>query len=350
MTKRIVSITVVLCMALAVMSLAGCSKSYDGEINIYNFGEYIDEDVYKAFEDEYNIKVNYTTYETCESLYSVLMTGGADYDVVITSDYMIARLAEQGMLAELDFDNIPNYSLIGDSYKNLEYDPEGLYSVPYMWGTVGIIYNGAEIDEDIHSWSTMFDEKYSGQILMFDSTRDAFGVALKALGYSMNTTDETEIRNAYELLEQQKPLLQGYFQDQMYDKLEGGEALIGAYYAGDYICMLDNNPDLKFVVPDEGANFYVDAMCIPATSENQELAEKFINYMCETDVSLANMDATGYASPNTESCAIYSEDLEDWIRDIMFPSDEVISRCEVFLSLPQETLDLYDSLWVELKA
>jgi spermidine/putrescine transport system substrate-binding protein len=263
---------------------------------------------------------------------------------------MIARLAEQNMLAELDFSNIPNFSLLGESHLGLDFDPDNTYSVPYMWGTVGIIYNGAEISEDIHSWSTVFDETYAGEILMFDSTRDAFAVALKALGYSLNTTDEDEIQAAYELLKQQKPILQGYFQDQQYDKLEGGEALIGTYYAGDYICMLENNPDLKFVVPDEGANYFVDAMCVPASSTNKELAEKFINYMCDTDVSLANMEATGYASPNTESCEIYAEDLEDWMKEIMFPGDDVLSRCEVFLSLPQETLNLYDSMWVALKS
>jgi spermidine/putrescine transport system substrate-binding protein len=350
MNKKTVSIVLVLAMALSLIGLTACGKEYDGEINVYNFGEYIDEQTYKDFEKEYNIKVNYSTYETCESLYSVLKTGGANYDVVITSDYMIARMANEGMLLELDWDNIPNYDLIDDDYKNLDYDPDGLYSVPYMWGTVGIIYNGAEIDEEITSWSALFDEKYAGNILMFDSPRDAFGVALSYLGYSLNTTDKGEIQEAYELLSQQKDLVQGYFQDQMYDKLESGEALIGAYYAGDYVCMLENNPDLKFVVPDEGANWYVDAFCIPTSCENQEAAEKFINYMCDTDVSLTNMEATGYASPNTESCEIYSEDLEDWLCDIMFPSEEVMSRCEVYLNLPQDILELYDSYMVKLKA
>lgn len=338
-------------MLLSVVSISGCGRKYDGEINVYNFGEYIDEQTYKDFEKEYNIKVNYTTYETCESLYSVLKTGGADYDVVITSDYMISRMREENMLHELDFSNIPNYdALISDTYKNLEYDPENAYSVPYMWGTVGIIYNPDMVDEEITSWDAMFDEKYSGNILMFSSTRDAFGVALSKLGYSLNTTDENELREAYDLLKSQYPLIQGYFQDQMYDKLEGGEAAIGVYYAGDYLCMLENNPDLKFVLPEEGSNWFVDAMCIPATCTKTDLAEKFINYMCETEVSLTNMGATGYASPNGEACALYAEDLDDYSASIMFPDAETLSRCDMYKNLPQETLDLLDSLWVELKA
>lgn len=350
MKKNFVLIVLVLAMAVSLLGLTGCGKEYDGEINVYNFGEYIDEQTYKDFENTYNIKVNYSTYETCESLYSVIKTGGANYDVIITSDYMIARMADEDMLLELNWDNIPNYDLIDDNYKNLDYDSDGLYSVPYMWGTVGIIYNGAEIDEEITSWSAMFDEKYAGEILMFDSPRDAFGVALKYLGYSLNTTNTDEIQEAYELLSQQKNLVQGYFQDQMYDKLESGEALLGAYYAGDYICMLENNPDLKFVVPDEGANWYVDAFCIPTSCENKEAAEMFINYMCDTDVTLANMDATGYASPSTEAMEIYAEDLEDWLSDIMFPNEDVMSRCEVYLNLPQDILELYDSLMVKLKS
>ncbi len=349
--KKFLTVSLAVAMVLSIGLLSGCSGgSYDAEINVYNFGEYIDESTYEAFEDEYNIKVNYNTYDTCEALYATLKNGGADYDVIITSDYMIGRMANEGMLEELNYDNIPNFSLIGDEYKGLNYDPDNKYTVPYMWGTVGLIYNGAEIDEEITSWSAMFDEQYSGQILMFDSSRDAFGVALKYLGYSMNTTDETELRAAFDLLEQQKPLVQGYFQDQMYDKLEGGEALIGAYYAGDYLMMLENNPDLKFVIPDEGSNFFVDAMCIPAGCENKEAAEMFINYMAGTDVCVANMDATGYASGNTEACEIYAQDLDDYSSQVMFPSEEVLSRCEVYLNLPEDALALYDSLWVELKA
>jgi len=348
--KRLFCIALCVLMLACLFSAAGCGKSYDGEINVYNFGEYIDESTYRDFEAEYNIKVNYQTYDTCEALYSVLKSGGSDYDVIITSDYMVSRMASEGMLAELDYGNIPNYSLIDDSYKALPYDPDEKYTVPYMWGTVGIIYNPELVSGDFTGWSVLFDDQYAGDILMFESTRDAFGVALKALGYSVNTTDEAEINAAYELLEKQSAIVQGYFQDPMYDKLEGGEAAIGVYYAGDYLCMLENNPDLLFYIPEEGSNWFVDAMCVPAGSENKDLAEKFINYMCDTEVSLANMDATGYASPNTATCEAYAADLDEYSKSVTFPDAETLAKCEMYLSLPQDTLDLYDSLWVKVKS
>ncbi len=351
MKKTIVVILCVFAIALTLLT-ASCGKKYTDEINVYNFGEYIEPDTYKNFEKEYNIKVNYSTYDTCESLYSVLKTGGADYDVIITSDYMISRLISEDMLQEIDLGNVPNFGLIGADYKNLEYDPDGKFSVPYMWGTVGIIYNTSLIDDEITSWSSLFDVKYKDQVLMFESTRDAFMIPLSYLGYSLNTTSKDEITEAYELLKQQKQdgIVQGYFQDQMYDKLEAGEAAIGVYYAGDYLGMLENNPDLKFVVPQEGSNFFVDAMCIPATSKKTASAEKFIDYMCSTDVAIMNMDTTGYASPNTEACEEYAEDLDDYEHSIMFPGEDVLSRCEVYTNLPQETLNLYSELWTKLKS
>ncbi len=348
--KRFISVLIVLAMAVSMFAMSGCGKKYDGEISVYNFGEYIDDETWKMFQEQYNIKVNYKTYETCESMYSVLKTGGASYDVIITSDYMIARLIDEGMLEKLDHSNIPNYSLLGDAYKGAEYDPTDEYSAVYMWGTVGLIYNGAEITEDLDSWGALFDEKYAGQILMFESSRDSMAIALLYLGYSVNTTDQGELQEAYELLKDQSSIIQGYFQDQMYDKLEGGEALLGAYYAGDYLCMLENNPDLKFVVPKEGANKFYDAMCIPAGCENKEAAEKFINFMCSTDIALMNMEETGYASPNTEACEIYGEELDEYAYNIMFPSDEVMNRCQTYTNLPQDTLELYDSYWVQLKS
>jgi spermidine/putrescine transport system substrate-binding protein len=253
------------------------------------------------------------------------------------------------MLEELDFSNIPNYSLIDDNYKNLEYDPTGKYSVAYMTGTVGIIYNSELIDDDITSWSALFDSDYAGQILMFDNPRDAFGIALKYLGYSQNTTDESEIREAFDLLLLQKPLLQAYVMDQIFDKLEGGEAAIGPYYAGDYLLMAENNPDLVFVRPDEGSNCFVDAMCIPKGAKNKTNAELFINFMCDSDVALANMEEICYASANLEAVAMYAADLDSEEYEILFAGDETLSNCDIFTNLPQETLELYNTLWLELK-
>ncbi len=351
--KKFLSMAVVLSMIFTLTGvLTGCSGtgSSEVELSVYNFGEYIDEDVLEQFEEEFGVSVNYKTYDTCEALYSVMNNGGADYDVIITSDYMIDRMIKEGMLETINVGAMENYSKLGENYTSLAYDPENQYSVVYMWGTVGMIYNGAEITEELDSWSAMFDEKYAGNILMFESSRDSMAIALQYLGYDVNTTNPEELQAAYELLESQKPLVQGYFQDQMYSKLESSEALLGAYYAGDYLLMLENNPDLKFVLPKEGTNLFFDAMCIPAGAENKELAEKFIDFMCRTDIAEKNMAATGYASPNQEACDAYAAELDDYAKSVMFPSDEVLANCQVYTNLPEETLELYDKYWVDLKS
>jgi len=348
--KKATILVLVISILLLVLS-SGCGgNNTAGEVNVYNWGEYIDESIFDIFEEETGIKVNYTTYPSNEILYSTLQTGGASYDVIIPSDYLISRLIEEDMLEKLDFSNIPNYDLIDDAYKNTVYDPTSEYSVPYMWGTVGIIYNKSLVSEEITSWGAMFDEKYEGQLLMFDNSRDAMAIALLYLGYSINTTNEAELNEAYELLAQQHPLVQGYVMDQIYDKLEAGEAAIGPYYAGDYLSMLENNEDLAFVIPEEGSNWFVDAMCIPKGAENKENAEKFINFMCRSDICIANMDTTGYASANMEATAAAVEDYSDYERSVMLPGDDVLSKCEMYINLPQETLDLYNELWVKLKA
>jgi len=348
--KKLTVIVLALALVLSLCA-AGCGKTAsNGEVNVYNWGEYIDESIFDDFEKETGIKVNYSTYSSNEILYSNMQTGAANYDVIIPSDYLISRLIAEDMLEKLDFSNIPNYALIDDAYKNLEYDPTGEYSVAYMSCTVGLIYNTSMISEEITSWGAMFDERYAGQILMFDNSRDAMCIALKYLGYSANTTDEKELNEAYELLESQRPLLQGYVMDQIFDKLESGEAAIGPYYSGDYLTMLENNPDLAFVIPDEGSNYSVDAMCIPKGAANKANAEAFINFMCKTDVSIANMDFIYYTSANKEAAEQYAADLDELSSEIMFPSQDVMDRCEVYVNLPQETLDLYNTLWIKLKA
>lgn len=346
--KKAISIILSSVMLLCLFAGCGGKKTADnGVVNVYNWGEYIDMDIVRQFEDETGIKVNYKTYESNEQMYSVLRQGGVKYDVVIPSDYMISRLANEGMLEELNFDNIPNYALVDESLKGMTYDPDSKYSVPYMWGTVGIIYDPNVVGE-VTSWSALFDEKNSGQILMFDNSRDAMGIALKYLGYSMNTTDEAELNEAYELLKQQKGILQGYVMDQIFDKLETGEAAIGPYYAGDYLTMHETNPDLKFCIPEEGSNVFVDAMCILKGTENKENAEKFINFMTGTAQSTANAEYIGYTSPNAEVKA--NLDADELTLSVMYPSDELLSKCEAFISLPQETLDYYDAMWVKLKS
>lgn len=329
----------------------GCSSSKKAaEVNVYNWGEYIDESIFADFEKETGIKVNYTTFSSNETMYSVLKTGGSDYDVIIPSDYMISRLISENMLEKLEYSNIPNYSLIDDKYKKLEYDPSGEYSVAYMTGVTGIIYNTAQISDTITSWDALFDSKYTGQILMFDNPRDALGIALMDLGYSVNTTNADELNKAYDLLATQKPLVQSYVMDQIFDKLESGEAAIGPYYAGDYITMKETNPDLQFVVPDEGANRFVDAMCIPKGAANKKNAELFINFMCKTDISLKNMEMIGYTTANKEAANEFAQTLDEETAAIMFPSDDVLNRCQLYINLPQETLKQYDELWVKLKS
>lgn len=345
--KKIISVIISVVMLVCLFSGCGGSKTSEDVVNVYNWGEYIDPNLITQFEDETGIKVNYKTFESNEQMYSVLRQGGVSYDVIIPSDYMISRLISEDMLAAVDFDNVPNYSLIEDSLKNMSYDPDNMYSVPYMWGTVGIIYDPTVVGE-VTSWGALFDEKNEGNILMFDNSRDAMGIALKYLGYSLNTTDENELNEAYELLKTQKPILQGYVMDQIFDKLESGEAAIGPYYAGDYLTMYENNPNLKFCIPEEGSNVFVDAMCILKDAENKENAEAFINFMTATQTSAANSEYIGYTSPNKEVRDVL--DLDEMTASVMYPDDETLSKCEAFINLPQETLDYYDSMWIKLKS
>jgi len=344
------TIPVIICAVMLLGLFAGCggsSKTPNGVVNVYNWGEYIDTNLIAQFESETGIKVNYKTFESNEQMYSVLKQGGVSYDVIIPSDYMISRLISEDMLAAIDFNNVPNYSLIDDSLKNEAYDPDNLYSVPYMWGTTGIIYDPAIVGE-VDSWEALFDEKNSGNILMFDNSRDAMGIALKYLGYSINTTDETELNKAYELLKAQKPLLQGYVMDQIFDKLESGEAAIGPYYAGDYLTMHQDNPNLKFCIPKEGSIVFVDAMCVLKDAQNKANAEAFINFMSGTEQSMANAEFIGYTSPNKEVKDLI--DVDDFTKAIMYPDVATLANCEAYINLPQETLDYYDSMWVKLKS
>lgn len=334
---------------LLVSVFAGCggSTGENGVVNVYNWGEYIDLDLLKEFENETGIKVNYNTYESNEQMYSVLRQGGVNYDVVIPSDYMISRMIDEDMLEPLNFDNIPNFALVEDNLKNPVYDPGNIYSVPYTWGTVGIIYDPNKVGE-VTGWDALFDEANAGQVLMFDNSRDAMGIALMYLGYSINTTDLDELNEAGRLLQKQKPILQGYVMDQIFDKLESGEAAIGPYYAGDYLIMLENNPDLKFCVPESGTNVFVDAMCVLKGAENKDNAEKFIDFMTGTDSSARNAAVIGYTSPNREVRDIL--ELTELSESIIYPSEEMLAKCEAYVNLPKEILDFYDSIWISIKA
>ena len=324
-------------------------------LNVYNWGDYISDggdvgsmDVNAEFEKLTGIRVNYTNFDTNESLYSKLKSGGGDYDVIFPSDYMIGRMVAEGMLAPLNFDNIPNYRKIGEQYKDLEYDPQNMYSVPYTWGYVGIVYNTTMVDEVVDSWSILWNEKYAGNILMFDNSRDAFGIAAKMLGMPINPTSTEDIDKMTEALKQQRPLVQAYVMDQIYDKMGGGEAALAPYYAGDAITMMADNSDLAFAVPKEGTNYFVDAMCIPATCRNQEAAEMYINFICETPVAVANTLYIGYSTPQVEAENVLPAEVRN--NPIAYPSDEMLANTETFSVLSPELGAYMDSAWTEVRS
>ena len=355
--KRMLGLTLALCLIMALFS--GCDFGQDTIVlNVYNWGEYISDgsddlmDVNAAFEEKYGIHVNYKTYESNESMYTLLESGAAEYDIVIPSDYMIGKMIQEDMLVELNFDNIPNYKYIDDKYKNLEYDPDNKYSVPYTWGTVGIFYNKKYVKEEdlAQGWDILWDEEYEGKIYMFDNARDSFMIALKKLGYSMNTTDPQHWQEAYDELVKQKPLVQGYFMDQVFQKMTNEEGWLAPYYSGDGANMItgeDGNENIGYFVPDEGTNLFVDAMCVLKTSENKEWAEKYINFMCEPDVATANAEYICYSTPHTEALEMISDEVRN---DPMFyPAQTVVDKAEVYVTLPEETIKLQKDLWIKLK-
>ncbi len=327
-------------------------KGQNISLNVYNWGEYISDgsegsvDVNAEFEKLTGIKVNYTTFATNEELYAKLQSGAVNYDIIIPSDYMIARMIREGLVQKLDLSQIPALSNIDPDYMNAAFDPTGEYSVPYTWGTVGIIYNTTKITEPVDSWEILWDEKYKGDILMFSNPRDALMIAEKKLGYSMNTSDENEIRAAFEELKAQKPLVQSYVMDEIFDKMGSGEAAVAPYYAGDAITMIDDNPDLAFVSPKEGTNTFIDSICIPADAANVQAAHMYINFLCEPEVAAANIEAIGYSTPNTAAFALLDEETQN--SPISYPSQEIMDKAETFLVLPDETNALIDQLWTSL--
>lgn len=349
--KKVISF---FCLFLLIAAGVSCSFSAfaaDESINVYNWGEYIDQDVLDMFYDETGIKVNYTTYDSNETMYSKIVSGAASYDVVVPSDYMISKMAQEGLLAELDFNNIPNYKYIGDEYKGLEYDPDEKYSVSYTWGTVVIIYNTKFVDEEDvkdESVNLLWNEKYAGKILMFDNPRDAFGLALKKAGYSLNSLNENDWSEAQKLLKEQKPLVQAYVMDQIFDKMASEEAWIAPYYAGDAYTIQQDNPDISFYLPKEGSNFFTDAMCVLKSSQNKENAEKFINFMCRTDIALMNAEEIGYGTPQTEAYKLLDEEVSS--NELLYPSTEKLrNQTEVFINLPSNISMLQSALWTSLK-
>ena len=328
----------------------------DISINVYNWGEYIADgseidmlDVNSAFEKITGITVNYTTYATNEELYAKMKGGGADYDIIIPSDYMVARMIKEDMLSPLNYENIPNFSLIMDSFKNPVYDDKNTFSVPYLWGTVGIIYNKNLVDETDIDWDILWNEKYKDQILMFDNPRDAFAIAQILCGYSLNTENPDELKTASQKLAEQKPLVQAYVMDEIFDKMGAEEAALAPYYAGDAVTLMQDYEHLGFAVPKSGTNRFVDAVCIPKTSANQEAAEMYINFLCEPEIALANSEYVGYSTPHTKAYEL----LDDKIKNdgISYPSDEFLNtKTTVFNNLSDEANQLMQNLWTDMKS
>jgi len=348
------NIAIILCISLVIVSLCGCSNasaSTDNQVIVYNWGEYIDPDVLSMFEEETGIKVIYDEFETNEIMYPKIESGASVYDVVCPSDYMIQKMIENDLLSEINFDNIPNSINIGQEYwtQSQQFDSANKYSVPYCWGTVGILYNKTMVSEPITSWGVLWDEQYKDNILMQDSVRDTFMVALAYAGYSLNSTDPVQLEEAKEMLIKQKPLTQAYVIDQVRDKMIGGEAAIGVIYSGEAIFTQRENPDLEYVIPEEGTNLWIDSWVIPKNTQNKENAEKFIDFMCRADIALKNFEYITYSTPNTAAKElIEDEDIRN--SSIAFPDLSKYDNLTTFSYLGEEMDEYYNQLWKEVKS
>ncbi len=348
MKKILLPLAIALCGAAL---LSSCSKGNNEKVYVYNWGEYIDEEVLDLFEKQTGIEVVYDEFEQNEEMYPKIEAGAVRYDVVCPSDYMIQKMIDEDLLAEINYDNVPNIKNLDPVYlKSAEkFDPGNRYSVPYCWGTVGILYNKTMVEEPIDSWSALFDEKYSGDLLMIDSVRDAFGIALTYLGYDMNTTDEAELNEAKALLQQQYPLVQAYVVDQVRDKMISGEAALGVIYSGEAIYTARENPDLEYVVPKEGSNVWIDGWVIPKNCRNKENAEAFINFMCDAEIALKNFEYITYSTPNAAArTMITDEDIKN--SPVAFPDQTVLDRCTTFQYLGEEIEAMYIDKWNEVKS
>lgn len=340
--KKILSLA--LCAVLSLTLLSGCGSTVEKKIlRVYNWNDYIAEDTIEKFEEETGITVVYDTYVQNEDMYTKVKAMSEDgYDLVIPSDYMIEKMIKENMLAEINYDNIPNFSLIDDSYKNLSFDPGNKYSVPYMWGTLGITYNTTKVTAPVTSWSALFDPQYEQKIFMWDSVRDSIGVALKLQGYSMNSRDTAELDAAKAKLIAQKPLVRAYAGDDIKDSMINEEGALAMMYSGDaYFAMADNG-NLAYALPEEGTNLWFDNMCVIAGSKNQTEAEMFINFMCRTDIALANCEYIEYNTPQSEAFQMLPDEVKN--DQLLYPSDEYLAKCEVYIDIGSD-ITVYNDIW-----
>ena len=341
-------IALLLSLLLALTALSGFAAAESVTLTVFNWYDYIDPTVIEMFEEETGISVQYVNFTTNEEMYTKLEAGAGVYDVIFPSEYMIERMISHDMLAELDFSAMPNFANILENLKDPSYDPGNAHSVPYMWGTLGYVYNTEMIDEELTSWGALFDEKYSGQILMMDSMRDTIGLALKYLGYSMNSRDPEQLAAAKDLLVSQgeKGINAGYMLDEIKDKMIGGEAAIGVVYSGDAQYAIDGNEKLKYVIPEEGSNIWVDGMCVPKGSSHVAEAQQFIDFMCREDIARMNFDYIRYCSPVQAVADNISE--EEVGMNAINPSEEEAARCEYFNDV-EDAMDDYESVWMQAR-
>ncbi len=340
--------SLILMVVICAIALVGCGggKKAERELKVYNWGDYIDPDVLADFEKETGIHVIYDTFATNEDMYVKIKSGGSDYDVAIPSDYMISRMIRDGLLEKIDTSKIENYKLIGKDYKDLPFDPKNEYSVPYMWGTVGIVYNTKMVTDPVDSWSILWNPKYAKQIFMLDSPRDSIGITLKYLGYSLNTGNEAELEAAGKKLIEQKPLVLAYVVDEVKDKMIAGEGALAVVWSGDAVFMMEKNPDLAYAIPKEGTNYWFDSMVILKGAKHKAEAEEFINFMTRPDIAKRNVEYIGYASPIPEVVKMLDPEVQKDLAS--YPPKEMFKNWEVFSDL-SENLPKYDKVWTEVK-
>lgn len=343
--KKIGLLLMILVLSTAV--LAGCQNKDQTVLNVYNWGDYIDEDIFKTFEEETGIKINYETFATNEEMYTKIKKGGTKYDIAIPSDYMIEKMIKEDLLETIDLTKIPNYSNINDRFKNLDFDPENKYSVPYFWGTVGIIYNTNLITDPIDSWDVLWDEKYAGKFTMIDSQRDSIMVALKKLGYSMNTKDLGQLEEAKEALIAQKPLVLAYVGDNVKDMLISEEAAMAVVWSGEASAVIQEYDYFEYILPKEGSNMWFDNIIIPKGAKNIDAAHQFIDFLCRGDIGFKNADYVGYATCNDETMKLLDSELMG--KTYTYPDQSLLENFEIF-SDPGDFVLEYDRIWTEMKA
>ena len=341
--------SLLLCTIIIASLVVGCKKQEVSEINFYNYGENIDDETLKEFEKKYNIKVNMETFDDMEAMYSKVKSGAGQYDVVLVSDALMPRMINEKLIQKINKENIPNISQMDEQYLNLEMDPDNKYSVPYMFGTVGIIYNKDVIKEDVKSWDILWNEKYKNKVFMFDTYRDTMGAALKKLGYSLNSTDKKEIEEAKNiLLEQRKTVEPLYGVDNGTTMIPAGETDVNMIWSGEGLNLQDEYPNLVYVVPEEGANFWIDSLCITANAKNVEGAEKFINFVSDKESALRIADEIGYTTPNKEARKEQPENVRN--NPNAYMPKEIMDRCEIYTDFPMDVKKIYDKAWTEIKS